>query len=89
MKAQWQVSRGRLPSSHQRTHSDISAWRPHRARSTRKQGDPDIAARDPVRQTAEIQIRVALMNRFNALGLCPFAQFAALAAQTTASKLSD
>ena len=27
-----------------------------------------IAARDPDRQTAEIQIRVALMNRFNALG---------------------
>jgi hypothetical protein len=27
-----------------------------------------IAARDPVRQTAEIHIRVALMNRFNALG---------------------
>jgi hypothetical protein len=27
-----------------------------------------IAARDPGRQTAEIQIRIALMNRFNALG---------------------
>jgi hypothetical protein len=27
-----------------------------------------IATRDPDRQTAEIQIRVALMNRFNALG---------------------
>lgn len=27
-----------------------------------------IASRDPDRQTAEIQIRVALMNRFNALG---------------------
>jgi len=27
-----------------------------------------IAARDPDRQTAEIQIRVALMNRFSALG---------------------
>ena len=27
-----------------------------------------IAARDPDRQTAEIQIRVALINRFNALG---------------------
>ena len=27
-----------------------------------------IAARDPDRQTAEIQIRVAIMNRFNALG---------------------
>jgi hypothetical protein len=27
-----------------------------------------IAARDPERQTAEIHIRVALMNRFNALG---------------------
>ena len=27
-----------------------------------------IAARDPDRQTAEIQIRVALLNRFNALG---------------------
>jgi hypothetical protein len=27
-----------------------------------------IAARDPDRQTAEIQIRVALMNRFPALG---------------------
>ncbi|PYF06169.1 hypothetical protein C8J30_13310 [Rhodobacter viridis] len=27
-----------------------------------------IAARDPDRQTAEIQIRVAPINRFNALG---------------------
>ena len=27
-----------------------------------------IAARDPDRQAAEIQIRIALMNRFNALG---------------------
>ncbi len=27
-----------------------------------------IAARDPDRQTAEIQIRVALMNRFSTLG---------------------
>lgn len=27
-----------------------------------------IAARDPARQTAEIQIRIALMNRFSALG---------------------
>jgi hypothetical protein len=27
-----------------------------------------IAARDPDRQTAEIHIRVAQMNRFNALG---------------------
>jgi hypothetical protein len=27
-----------------------------------------IAARDPDRQTAEIHIRVALMNRFTALG---------------------
>jgi hypothetical protein len=27
-----------------------------------------IAARDPERQTAEIQIRIALMNRFSALG---------------------
>ncbi|MFC0202591.1 hypothetical protein ACFFIZ_20340, partial [Paracoccus rhizosphaerae] len=27
-----------------------------------------IAARDPDRQTAEIHIRVALMNRFSALG---------------------
>ena len=27
-----------------------------------------IAARDPDRQTAEIQIRCALINRFNALG---------------------
>ena len=27
-----------------------------------------IAARDPDRQTAEVQIRVALMNRFSALG---------------------
>lgn len=27
-----------------------------------------IAAKDPNRQTAEIHIRVALMNRFNALG---------------------
>lgn len=27
-----------------------------------------IAARDPDRQTAEIHIRVALINRFNAVG---------------------
>lgn len=27
-----------------------------------------IAARDPDRQTAEIQIRIALINRFNTLG---------------------
>ena len=27
-----------------------------------------IAARDPDRQTAEVHIRVALMNRFNDLG---------------------
>ena len=27
-----------------------------------------IAERDPNRQTAEIQIRIALMNRFSALG---------------------
>ena len=27
-----------------------------------------IAARDPERQTGEIQIRIALINRFNALG---------------------
>jgi len=27
-----------------------------------------IAARDPDRQTAEIDIRIALMNRFSALG---------------------
>ena len=27
-----------------------------------------IMSRDPARQTAEIHIRVALMNRFNALG---------------------
>ena len=27
-----------------------------------------ISARDPDRQTTEIQIRVALMNRFSALG---------------------
>lgn len=27
-----------------------------------------IASRDPDRQTAEVQIRVTLMNRFNVLG---------------------
>ena len=27
-----------------------------------------IASRDPDRQTAEVYIRIALMNRFNALG---------------------
>lgn len=27
-----------------------------------------IASRDPDRQTAKVQIRVALMNRFNTLG---------------------
>ncbi len=27
-----------------------------------------IAARDPDRQTAEIQIRIAMMNKYNALG---------------------
>jgi hypothetical protein len=30
--------------------------------------DERIIARDPNRQTAEIHIRIALMNRFNALG---------------------
>ena len=34
----------------------------------RKSFGERIAARDPDRQTAEIHIRVALMNRFNALG---------------------
>lgn len=28
-----------------------------------------IASRNPDRQTAEIQIRIALMNRFNVLGI--------------------
>ncbi|MEI4488995.1 IS5/IS1182 family transposase, partial [Frigidibacter sp. MR17.14] len=27
-----------------------------------------IASRDPDRQTAEIQIRIAIMNRYNTLG---------------------
>lgn len=35
-----------------------------------------IAARDPGRQTAEIHIRVALMNRFNALGTAEIARAA-------------
>ena len=35
-----------------------------------------IAARDPDRQTAEIHIRVALMNRFNALGTAEVARVA-------------
>ena len=30
--------------------------------------DERISARDPDRQTAETQVRVALMNRFSALG---------------------
>ena len=35
-----------------------------------------IAARDPDRQTAEIHIRVALMNRFNALGTAEIVRLA-------------
>jgi hypothetical protein len=35
-----------------------------------------IAARDPGRQTAEIQTRVALMDRFNALGTAEFVRVA-------------
>jgi hypothetical protein len=35
-----------------------------------------IAARDPARQTAEIHIRVALMNRFNALATAEVARVA-------------
>ena len=35
-----------------------------------------IAARDPDRQTAEIHIRIALMNRFNALGTAEIARVA-------------
>jgi hypothetical protein len=35
-----------------------------------------IAARDPDRQTAEIQIRIALMNRFSALGMAEIVRVA-------------
>jgi hypothetical protein len=35
-----------------------------------------IAARDPDRQTAEVQIRIALMNRFNALGTAEIVRMA-------------
>ncbi|MDP5221100.1 transposase, partial [Ruegeria sp. 2205SS24-7] len=35
-----------------------------------------IAARDPDRQTAEIHIRIALRNRFNALGTAEFTRVA-------------
>ena len=35
-----------------------------------------IAAEDPDRQTAEIHIRVALMNRFNALGTAKIVRLA-------------
>ena len=35
-----------------------------------------IAARDPDRQTAEVHIRMALMNRFNALGTANIARVA-------------
>jgi hypothetical protein len=35
-----------------------------------------IAARDPDRQTAEIYIRIALMNRFNAIGTAEFVRVA-------------
>lgn len=35
-----------------------------------------IAARDPDRKTAEIQISVALINRFNALGTADFVRVA-------------
>ena len=34
-----------------------------------------IASRDPDRQTAEVHIRVALMNRFNALGTAEVERF--------------
>ena len=52
-------------------------WKRNRRSSIHQEGGvkaPDtafgerIAARDPDRQTAEIQIRIALINRFNALG---------------------
>ena len=35
-----------------------------------------IAARDPDRQTAEVRIRTALMNRFGALGTANITQVA-------------
>lgn len=35
-----------------------------------------IAARDPDRQTAEIYIRITLMNRFNAIGTAEFVRVA-------------
>ena len=35
-----------------------------------------IMARDPDRQTAEVQIRIALMNRFNALGAAEIVRMA-------------
>lgn len=35
-----------------------------------------ISARGPERQTAEIQIRIALMNRFAALGMAVIARVA-------------
>jgi hypothetical protein len=35
-----------------------------------------IAARDPDRQTAEIYIRITLMNRFNAIGTAEFVRMA-------------
>jgi hypothetical protein len=34
-----------------------------------------IAVKDPDRQTAEIRIRIALLNRFNALGTAEIARF--------------
>ena len=55
----------------------IASSAPHKLRMTPFKGyatgclkafGDRIAARDPDRQTAEIHIRVALMNRFNALG---------------------
>ncbi len=45
----------------------IRSWIEARMRNQRSFGER-IASRDPDRQTAEIHIRVALMNRFNALG---------------------
>ncbi len=35
-----------------------------------------IAARDPDRQTAEIHIRIALMNRFSAIGMAEIVRVA-------------
>ncbi|MBK5947084.1 hypothetical protein CCR83_11680 [Rhodobacter veldkampii DSM 11550] len=60
------IAKGRQqPSNDQDTRRSVSGGP---VKKDMRSYSERIAARDPDRQTAEIQIRVALINRFNALG---------------------